>query len=156
MALCFHLCFGLAAQAQEQQGDMSKHFPDTASPMACVGKMATDGLEWAAWGMRDVNYNSLLLLGLRPGHGVDARWRSFPDRLFQNPGAMENTASALGRQHPSGNYHPSGYPGARDPETAFGAALRNREWPKPARGWFCRMEDGIARRLPWAIDFGTD
>lgn len=30
------------------------------------------------------------------------------------------------------------------------------EIPRPQRGFFCLFEDDIARRLPFAIDFGTD
>jgi hypothetical protein len=44
----------------------------------------------------------------------------------------------------------------RDPRLAPAARVPEADWPIPPRGWFCRFEDGLARRLPWAIDFGTD
>jgi hypothetical protein len=68
-----------------------------------------------------------------------------PSALRAVPSARGRVAgipvpSAAGRDLP-------GYPVTRVPEA---------DWPAPPRGWFCRFEDGLARRLPWAIDFGTD
>lgn len=68
------------------------------------------------------------------------------------PSALRAGPSALGRV----TERPLPRASGRDLRLAPVARVPEADWPAPPRGWFCRFEDGLARRLPWAIDFGTD
>lgn len=81
---------------------------------------------------------------------LDRRLQALPPALPLPANSVGDALPAVPRVAPGWAF------GRRPPLPGPLAAPPPASWPAPPRGWFCRFEDGLARRLPWAIDFGTD